>query len=505
MARSRRLAYAIVLVAVAVAVALLVFRPKQQAWPPAPSETIPTPLLPPLPQLPHVSGWFSGALSAVYQEPYRKTWRFGNNLEQLIVEVIEGAQHTVDVAVQELNLPLVAQALCRAHASGVRVRVILENAYNRVPSALTDQEIRRLPPYHRAKYDEFVRLADLDGDGRISRAEASQRDAVFMLREARIPIVDDTEDGSKGSGIMHHKFVVVDNTTVLFGSANFTMSCVHGDFANPATRGNANHLLRFDSPDLAKYFTEEFEIMWGDGPGGLKNGRFGKKKPYRGERMVAIDGCPVMVKFSPTPGILPYEQTTNALIASVIRKATRSVDMALFVFSSQEIVDALAEACVRHPELEVRGVFDAGFATRYYSETLDMWQMALMNRGAYEVSAETGAPNRPWDFRRGMIGIARLPEGDKLHHKFAVVDSELVITGSHNWSAAANTNNDEALVIIHSEVIAAHFLREMDRLCASLHVGPTRRLLRRVAERGGVSPPSHRAKGGKAWPPTSND
>jgi phosphatidylserine/phosphatidylglycerophosphate/cardiolipin synthase-like enzyme len=35
------------------------------------------------------------------------------------------------------------------------------------------------------------------------------------------------------------------------------------------------------------------------------------------------------------------------------------------------------------------------------------------------------------------VGIARLPAGDKLHHKFAVIDKRTVITGSFNWSPSA--------------------------------------------------------------------
>ena len=167
--------------------------------------------------------------------------------------------------------------------------------------------------------------------------------------------------------------------------------------------------------------------------------------------------------------------------------------MALFVFSSQEIVDALCRTAARYSTFRLRGVFDAGFATRYYSETLDMWQMALKDRGRYEVSSETGAPNRPWTVERGLTGIAVLPEGDKMHHKFAVIDSHIVITGSQNWSPTANSLNDEAVVVIESGIVAAHFLREIQRLCRSLHVGPTRRLLERVKERGGMFPPNRGA------------
>jgi phosphatidylserine/phosphatidylglycerophosphate/cardiolipin synthase-like enzyme len=312
---------------------------------------------------------------------------------------------------------------------------------------------------------------------------------MYLLHGAGVPLIDDTSDGSKGSGTMHHKFMVVDERWVVFGSANFTMSGVHGDFANPMTRGNTNHLVLIDNKELARVFTAEFETLWGDGPQGMPDSKFGKKKPHRLPHHATVDGCRITVQFSPAPKRIPFEATANGLISRVVGGATRSVDMALFVFSSQEIVDALERAAMNYPSLHIRGIFDAGFATRYYSETLDMWQMALKDRGRYEVSSETGAPNRPWSMARGLLGIAVLAEGDKMHHKFAVVDSEIVITGSQNWSPTANSLNDEAVVILESETLAGHFLREMQRLSRSLHVGPTKRLLERVKERGGMFPP----------------
>ncbi|MEO1340339.1 MAG: phospholipase D-like domain-containing protein [Cyanobacteria bacterium J06635_13] len=57
----------------------------------------------------------------------------------------------------------------------------------------------------------------------MSPSEIAQRDALTMLRKAGVEIIDDTADGSKGSGLMHHKFMVVDRQTVILGSANFTL------------------------------------------------------------------------------------------------------------------------------------------------------------------------------------------------------------------------------------------------------------------------------------------
>ena len=121
-------------------------------------------------------------------------------------------------------------------------------------------------------------LADQNGGGTTTPEEAELGDAIGLLRHHRIPIVDDTEDGSRGSGLMHHKFVVIDRTVVLTGSANFTRSGMHGDANRLKTRGNVNHMLRFQSSDLASLFEQEFNTMWGDGPEGKQNSRFGLKK-----------------------------------------------------------------------------------------------------------------------------------------------------------------------------------------------------------------------------------
>lgn len=53
-----------------------------------------------------------------------------------------------------------------------------------------------------------------------------------------------------------------------------------------------------------------------------------------------------------------------------------------------------------------------------------------------------------------------------LHHKYAVIDAEspnadeIVMTGSHNWSDAAETSNNENELIIHSKRIANLYLQE---------------------------------------------
>lgn len=128
--------------------------------------------------------------------------------------------------------------------------------------------------------------------------------------------------------------------------------------------------------------------------------------------------------------------------------------MAQFAFSAQELVDAIKEKWDTIDGYDVQGVFDSAFASRSFSETLDMI-------GAN--SSESG--HNPWDppcqsiYKDGLI-FRDLEHSDKLHHKYAVIDGQVVITGSHNWSATANHDNDENTLFIHNARIANQYEQE---------------------------------------------
>ena len=80
-----------------------------------------------------------------YRSPLTGDWRNGDDMEAWLIEAIDGATEEVLVAVQELSLPRVAQALIAAKHRGVLVQVILENNYRQAwsgqrPSRLNKRE-----------------------------------------------------------------------------------------------------------------------------------------------------------------------------------------------------------------------------------------------------------------------------------------------------------------------------------------------------------------------------
>jgi phosphatidylserine/phosphatidylglycerophosphate/cardiolipin synthase-like enzyme len=419
--------------------------------------------LAPLPQDSLIQVYFNNSQSSEYQETYRQRTRLGDDLEKQIIDTISQAKSSVDVAVQELRLPKIAQTLAEKHKAGVKVRLILESNYSRPWSSFTSTEIAKLKKREQERYNEFRKFVDSNQDNQITPEEISQRDALAIIHNAKIPWIDDTADGSKGSSLMHHKFVVVDNRFVIITSANFTFSDTSGDISNLSSLGNTNNLLKIDSSELATLFTEEFNIMWGDGVGGKPDSKFGVTKPVRKPKTITLDNSKITIHFSPTSPSQPWSNSTHGLIAKTLSASTKTVDLALFVFSDQKLANILEE---RHNQkVQIRALIEPQFAYHSYSEVLDMMGFALSDNCKYEVD------NRPWKNPISTVGVPILAKGDSLHDKFAVIDNQTVITGSHNWSEAANNSNDETLIVIENPAIAAHYQREFNRLYGKIKPG----------------------------------
>ena len=429
-----------------------------------------------LSQDPNIQVFFNHRSTAKqqYTDPYRKIKRPGDNLEAVIIEAINSADSSIDVAVQEFQLPEIALALSKKQQQGIKIRVIIDNNYSRSWSDYSLQEINNLTARERDRYEQYFKLIDVNQDGSLSKKEISTRDALFILKNAGIPVIDDTADGSKGSGLMHHKFIVIDQKIVLTGSANFTLSGIHGDFSNPKTRGNVNNLLKINSPQVAKLFTEEFNYMWGDGVGGSNNSQFGLDKPWRSPKTITWNNTSITLQFSPTSKKQDWQLSTNGLIGKTLENGISSINLALFVFSEQKIADILQGEA--QEGVKIKALIDKEFIFRNYSEGLDMLGVALTKNCKYELN------NNPWQIPIKTVGIADLPVGDKMHHKFAIVNSDIVITGSHNWSNAANLNNDETLLVIKNTIVAKHFLQEFSHLYQTAKLGIPQYLKNKIAK-----------------------
>ena len=471
--------------------------------PMSPADSAPVKLTrsPQLPQDPLIQAYFNHSEAAEYLESDRQSpngtpiQRVGDNLEQVLIDAVAQAKTKIQIAVQEFRLPRIAQALAIAAKNGVKIEIVLENKYSTPYSAISLLNAEKMDDRERQRHDDNKALMDTNHDGVLSAEEIQTRDALVVLDNAKISRRDDTSDGSKGSGLMHHKFMVIDGKTTIVTSANWTSSDIHGDISNPSSRGNANSLVKIESVEVANAFAQEFDLMY-------QGRKFKTRKPDRPVKTFTVGNSKLKLHFSPTAAKKPWTDSSNSLIADTADQAKTSLDFALFVFSDRQLSDRLSALPTRN--VTVRGLFEPGFFTRSYSNSWDMLGIAIDSPCRQSIGQGTGQDDRqpddssdrkssrkrsrkssrrssakpkaltsstPWPNLAASVGVPKLKPGDLLHHKFAVIDRTTVILGSHNWTIAGNTKNDETLMVIENKTIAAHYQREFDRLSVDASLG----------------------------------
>ena len=346
------------------------------------------------------------------------------DLEQVIIDSIDAATTTLDVAIYDLDMESISNALVAAKVRGVTVRLVTDN----------------------------------------ENTGTENQGALDILTNNSINWIDDTADGSAGSGSQHNKFIIIDGQSVLTGSANFTHSGLHGDPDGGGGyngTGNVNNIITIQSASLAAVFTTQFNYMWGDGPGGLTDSLFGLPKPDHAVQTVYTDNDNIQidVQFAPQSPTV-YAGSTLETLDNHLATAQTRIHAAQFVFSAQVLADTME---ARHGAgVDIQGIGDSSFFNRYYSEFLDIIGTQIeISPGVYETDSYTNDVNNPWTVTAEAY-VGETSGYDKFHHKFWVVDNT-VVTGSMNASGAGSFSNDENLLIIHNQSISDQYEGEFAR------------------------------------------
>ncbi len=233
---------------------------------------------------------------------------------------------------------------------------------------------------------------------------------VEQLQEAGIPIIGDQREG-----LMHHKFVVLDQAEVWTGSMNFTTNGAYLD---------DNNLLRIRSADVAEDFTVEFNEMF-------EQNRFGPDEGFpTPTQALKIDGTRVEVYFSPDDGVAER-------ILELINGANESIYFLAYSFTSNDLAEALVAK--RQAGLKIAGVMDEDAITTNLGTEYD-------------------------HFLQEGLDVRRDGNEGMMHDKMMLIDKKIVITGSYNFTASAEDHNDENVVILHSDWIASRYMEEFQRI-----------------------------------------
>jgi phosphatidylserine/phosphatidylglycerophosphate/cardiolipin synthase-like enzyme len=344
----------------------------------------------------------TGTMNVFFNHSVDTTLSTGENantteLSSKLIALIDSAKFSIDAALYSLSGTVganVASALVAAHNRGVSVRVIGE-------------------------------------------ADNKSTTPWATLTSGGITVIFDTYDATNaGAGLMHNKFVNIDNrdTTsdtddwVWTGSWNAT---------DPGNSDDAQNVITIQDKSLANAYTLEFEEMWGSSTNtpSSSNSRFGARKLDNTPHYFIVNGTPIQLYFSPSDG------TTNKII-NTLKKATHDIDFGLLTFTRSDIANALI--ALKKAGVSVRGVMSNKTDANSVFDTLSSSGIDVYLKNNTDVSGY-------------------------FHHKYAIIDAgkasatQYVITGSHNWSSSAETANNENTLIISSNRIANLYLQEFSK------------------------------------------
>jgi len=300
-----------------------------------------------------------------------------------IVEFVEGARRTLDIALYDVRLPgpvgdRVRASLEAVAARGVEVRLIFNSDGDR-----TDMPV---PPPPR-----------------------TEPDLIESLTFPTKPIPGDRD-------LMHHKYLVRDSTAVWGGSTNWTLD---------SWEREENVIVTLDSQGLAAAYAANFAELWRD----PRVDRSGDQDA----REVRVGETPVRAWFCPGHG-----PALSHRIAEAIGRATRRVRIASPVITAGPILGTLAQE-VSDGRLDVAGIVDATQIAQVFDQWRAngnaTWKIPLLERimsGRF-----AGKRSTPWS--PGSVH-------DFMHAKVTVAD-DTVFLGSFNLSHSGEMNAENVLEI----------------------------------------------------------
>ena len=207
-------------------------------------------------------------------------------------------------------------------------------------------------------------------------------------------------------GYLHEKFIVFDDSSVLFGTGNFTKSGLLTDF---------NVFIYTDDQKIVNVFLQEIS--------NFKKGKFANDKSPIHVNLKKTD----LNKLTIVTG--PSNQITKDILNN-IKKAKKSIKVFSYSFTDPYFVEAFER------------ISSKGVPVQIFS---DDWNKLY---------------NSPIKYLSG-IDVKYI---DNIHAKIILIDEHIVIIGSYNLTYRAREKNDEIIIIIDNESVANILNKKFDLL-----------------------------------------
>lgn len=278
-----------------------------------------------------------------------------------VLNQINKSNSSIDIALYGWDdNPVIYNALVRAKARGVKIRIVYDTSSN---------------SYY-PKLSNFVKIAN-----------------------------EKSTDSPKI--LMHNKFMIFDNSSIITGSMNFAKTGFSGF--------NSNCIFFINSKEIANMYEKEFNQML--------QGKFHNSKSQISHTTVVLGDTKVTPLFSPKDKII----TNNVL--PLIQNAKKYVYIPTFIITHDELANELINAKKRG--VDVKLIIDA---TNVYSRKSKIKELR-----------SAGVPVKVENY------------AGKMHSKSIIIDDEYIVAGSMNFSNSGENKNDENVLIIENKTLARYY------------------------------------------------
>jgi phosphatidylserine/phosphatidylglycerophosphate/cardiolipin synthase-like enzyme len=252
--------------------------------------------------------------------------------------------------------------------------------------------------------EKFIELIKDSTDISCAFYEIHNKELLYLLEKKHAEIIVDENAELEifttrtGDGLMHNKFCIINDSTIITGSYN------------PASTMNTyDNILIISSAPIAAHYQKQFDNI-------LK-----KKKPHskntvfdHNNQRIEILACP--------------QDSCTKRVNEIIATAKHNISFALFTFTDTSISASLIAAHER--EVNIQGIIESYQAKKY---------------------------NQYYTLLEKNISVALEGTAKLQHNKVFVIDERIVITGSYNPTKAANSKNEENIIIIYDEETALFY------------------------------------------------
>ncbi len=247
---------------------------------------------------------------------------------------------------------------------------------------------------------------------------SARQKSEYNISGEEVEIIQKSKEKIQAKGdIMHNKYFILDESTVITGSANVSDSGYGGY--------NANLVILLQSVKAAEAYTKDFNRMY-------DQNQFHHKKSEKtsGEKIQINPDEWIRVFFS------PVDDPMETVVIPSVMNAKKNIDIAIFYLTHVSLTQALLHAKERG--VQIRVIIDASGAANEFSKH------PILRKAGIPVKVEN------W--------------GGKMHAKAMMIDGHTVIGGSMNFTKAGTSRNDENVVLIHSTRIAPKYQAGFEKL-----------------------------------------